>query len=382
MERIQSINPDRIAWCCADEGITPADLATELGIAEANMERVMAGNDGMTFNQLRKVAEYFGRGLLFFLETGPVDEAQVHTPQFRTLANQKPELSAKLKALIERVERQRAVYLSLREDLDDVDQPRFHPPALPKHDPQEAARIVRLWLGLNDHNAFETYRAAVEARGILVFRSNGYNGKWQIAKENPIIGFALYDPACPVIVVKKQPWESRQSFTLMHELGHLLMHETSSIDDERDFESHQGHEREANAFAGHLLVPDAFLASIRDAERPHDVSQFDDWLAQPRKDWGVSSEVILRRMLNVDRLPQSQYAAYRAWRAQLAITTEDAGSRMYRHREPKHVFGDTFVRTVLDALNARHITLAKASTYLDSLKINDLHQLERHYAGD
>jgi hypothetical protein len=89
----------------------------------------------------------------------------------------------------------------------------------------------------------------------------------------------------------------------------------------------------------------------------------------------------LRRLLDAGRLPQSQYAAYRQWRAQLAVTPEDGGTRMYRHREPKHVFGDTFVRTVLDALNARHITLAKASSYLDSLKIKDLHQLERHYAG-
>ncbi|EQD55692.1 hypothetical protein B1A_11848, partial [mine drainage metagenome] len=48
------------------------------------------------------------------MEEGSVDEAQVHTPQFRTLANQKPELSARIKALIERVERQREVYLSLR----------------------------------------------------------------------------------------------------------------------------------------------------------------------------------------------------------------------------------------------------------------------------
>lgn len=346
------------------------------------MERVMAGHDGMTFNQLRNVAEHFGRGVLFFLETGPVDEAQVHTPQFRTLANQKPELSAKIKALIERVEKQRAVYLSLREDLEEVDQPRFSPPALPKHDPREAARIARQWLGLSDQNIFDTYRAAVEARGILVFRSNGYNGKWQIAKGNPILGFTLYDSACPVIVIKKLPWESRQSFTLMHELGHLLIHKTSSIDDEHDLESHQGQERDANAFAGHLLVPDAFLTRIRDAERPREVSQYDDWLARPRNAWGVSGEVILRRLMDAGRLPQRQYDAYRRWRMKSAVTSEeDGGSRAYRHREPKHVFGDTFVRTVLDALNARHITLARASTYLDSLRIKDLHQLERHYAG-
>lgn len=381
MERIQSINPERITWCCADLGITPGELAAETGVSASTMEHVLARQDGMTFNQLRKVADHFGRGVLFFLEEGPVDEARVHSPQFRTLANQKPELSAKLKALIERVEKQREVYLSLREDLDDADRPRFSPPDLPRQDLREAARIARRWLGLNDQNCFDTYREALESRGVLVFRSNGYNGKWQIAKQNPILGFSLYDPACPVIVIKKQDWDTRQSFTLMHELGHLLLHKTSSIDDERDLESHRGHEREANFFAGYLLVPDAFLVGILDAERPDEVSQYDYWLERQRKAWGVSGEMILRRLLDAGRLPQSQYEAYRQWTAQSVVVQSEGGNREWRHREPRHIFGDTFVRTVLDALYARHITLAKASGYLDNLKIKDLHQLERYYAG-
>ncbi len=381
MERIQSINPDRIAWCCADLGITTGELAAEAGISAATMEDVMAGKDGMTFNQLRKVADHFGRGVLFFLDEEPVDETKVHSPQFRTLANQKPELSAKLKALIERVEKQREVYLTLREDLDDADRPRFSPPVLPNDDLQEAASIARHWLGLNAQNDFDSYREALESRGVLVFRSNGYNGKWQIAKENPIIGFSLYDAACPVIVVKKQDWETRQLFTLMHELGHLLLHKISSIDDERDLQSHRGHEREANAFAGYLLVPDAFLASISDAERPSEVSQYDFWLERQRKAWGVSGEMILRRLLDAGRLSQNRYEAYRKWVAQSAVVQSTGGNREWRHREPRHIFGDTFVRTVLDSLYARHITLAKASGYLDNLKIKDLHQLERYYEG-
>jgi len=382
MERIQSINPDRLAWCCADRGVTLEACAAEVGIAAANLEKVMAGEPGLTFNQLRKLAEFFGRGVLFFLEPGPVDEALVHTPQFRTLANQKPELSARVKALIERVERQRAIFLSLREELDDADLPRFAPPDLAGLSVPAAARAVRQWLGLTDINDFESYRRAVEAKGLLVFQSNGYHGKWQIAKESPILGFSLYDPECPVIVVKKLAAESRQCFTLMHELGHLLLHKTSSIDDERDLHSHEGMEREANAFAGHLLVPDAFLMSIRDAERPAEAAGFDDWLAEQRKAWGVSGEVILLRLLGAERLQRRDYDAYRAWRDRPAVAQEEpGGSRAYRHREPKHVFGDTFVRTVLDALSARHITLAKASSYLDNLKIKDVHQLEQFYAG-
>ncbi len=381
MERIQSINPDRIQWCCADQDITPAELAVELGISTASMERVMQGQDGMTFNQLRKVADYFGRGVLFFLEAEEVDDAKVHSPQFRTLANQKPELSDKIKALIERVEKQRSVYLSLREDLDDSDRPPYYAPNLPTDELREAASLARRWLKLTDQNNFDTYRAAVESRGILVFRSNGYNGKWQIPKEDPILGFTLYDAVCPVIVIKKLPWETRQSFTLMHELGHLLLHKVSSIDDEEDLESHQGREREANAFAGHLLVPEHFLSRVNDAERPKEVSRYDDWLEPQRREWGVSGEMILRRLLDVGRLPQRQYTAYREWRGELVVPHREGGTRLYRHREPKHVFGDTFVRTVLDALHARHVTLAKASSYLDSLKIKDLRQLERHYAG-
>lgn len=381
MERIQHINPERIEWCCADYGITPSILASHLGIAESSIERVMTVKDGITFNQLRKIAEYFGRGVLFFLETVPLDDIQVHSPQFRTLANHKPALSSKLKHFIERVEKQRDVYLSLREELGDGDQPYFNPPDLFGRNPVEAALIARQWLGLSKQNNFDTYREAVEAQGILVFLSNGYNGKWQIAKENPIIGFSLYFTICPVIVIKKQDSEERQSFTLMHELGHLLLHKISSIDDETDFQSHKGREFEANTFAGNLLIPDDFLASIQDIKRPKEASLYDEWLKLERKKWGVSGEAILLRLLNAGRITKTQYAAYKQWKEEAPILQRDKGFRLYRHREPKHVFGDTFVRTVLGALDARHITLAKASSYLDNMKIKDLHQLERHIAS-
>ena len=214
-----------------------------------------------------------------------------------------------------------------------------------------------------------------------MFQSNGYVGKWQIAKENPILGFALYYSICPVIVVKKQSFNTQQSFTLMHELGHLLLHKTSSIDDAGDMYSHQGMEREANAFAGHLLVPDAFLLGIQDENRPDEVSQYESWLRRQTQEWGVSTEVILRRLLDGRRLPQNLYVGYRQWRADTVVPQSEGGSREWRSREPKHIFGDVFVRTVFDALNARKITLNKASNYLDSLKIKDLHQLEKYYAG-
>ena len=382
MHRIESINRDRIRWCANERGMSIDYLALESGVPAKALARLMEEGTGLTFAQLRMLADYFGRGVLFFLDHGPVDEERVHTVQYRTLTGQKPDLSPAVRKLIERVERQRELYLALREDLHTEDYPVFRPISVRADQPASAAATVRSWLRLGQMNTFDQFRLAVEAKGILVFRSNGYAGRWQIAKDSPILGFSLFSDVCPVIVVKKSRAETQQTFTLMHELGHLILHRASSIDDAADMQSRVGHEREANAFAGHLLVPDAFLAEIRDDERPAAVEHFDTWLAAYRQRWGVSGEVILRRLLDAGRLPQERYTAYRAHvRSLLFDEYEATGSRAYRHREPKHIFGDKFVRTVLDALNAHRITATKACSYLDGLKLTDLHSLERHVAG-
>lgn len=359
----------------------PIELAAMLSIPGSTLERLLAGQESLTFNQLKKIAEFFGRGVLFFLDPSPVDAANVHTPQFRTIANQKTDLSPKVKTLIERVEKQRDIYLNLRESSRSLDeQPTFDPPDIANLDIAAAADRTREWLALTAQNTFDTYREAIERQGILVFRSNGYNGKWQIPKDDPILGFNLFDEICPVIFIKKQ-YPTQQSFTLMHELAHVLLHRTSSIDDAQDLQAHAGRERDANAFAGRVLVPAQFLSSIRDRERPHSVGDFDDWLLTQRRAWGVSAEVILRRLHDAGRLTQAQYQAYRTWRQGVPGQVEDGGNRSYRHREPKHIFGDHFVLTVLDALNSQNVTLNKASSYLDGLKIQDLHRLEAYYAS-
>lgn len=381
MERIQAINPDRILLCCKDYGISPEALAIEIGIAAESMKQLLVGQGSLTLGQLQKLGAFFQRGILFFLETAKLDEMKIHSSQFRTLANQKPLLSSDVKMLIERVEKQREVYLSLREELESGEKREFITPNLTAHQIRESAGIVRQWLKLGNQNNFDTYRKSVEARGILVFRSNGYKGKWNIEKENPILGFSIYYEDTPVIFLKKQSSDAPLSFTLMHELGHLLLHKSSSIDEEIDLESHQGTEAEANAFAGFVLVPDDFLRKISDASRPRAVDQFDDWLLKYRQEWGVSTEVILRRLLDAKRLTAQQYNAYRNWRNKNFIPYPESGNRQYRNREPMHIFGDKFVHTVFDALNERHITLVKASSYLDNLKIKDLHSLERFYAG-
>ena len=377
MERLTLNNPSRILWCCQDFGITPEDLARDAGINFATLELALTGAAALTYNQLSKLADFFGRGLLFFLEDSDVETAEIHSAQFRTIANQKPELPQKLRKLIERVERHRELYLSLIEDLR-LDAPIFNPPDISGMTGQNVSTAVREWLELSPINTFESYREALDKKGILVIQSNGYNGKWQIPSENAILGFSLFHDQCPVIVVKKQRWPAQQVFTLFHELGHILIHKDSSIDDEADLQSHQGREQQANSFAGLTLVPDQLLSQIDIGKMPENVEDLPSWLNHWRNLWGVSTEVILRRFADSGQISWEKYNLFREWNLNNIPADQEGGNRQYRHREPKHIFGDSYVRAVFEAKNSRQISLARASRYLDDLKIRDMHLLERH----
>jgi len=380
METISSINPKRILWCCAENSMTLDQLAEETGVSIKSLENLTSGKKGLTFNQLNKVATFFGRGVLFFLEEGEINNGQMHTPEFRTISNQKPEISVNLKKLIERTEKHRDIFVGLIEDFDAEDTRVFNPPKLNSIDMKSSTTKVREWLDLGYEDTFEKYRNKIEHKGIIVFRSNGYNGGWQIPKESKVLGFNLYHQIHPLIFVRKHFSESHQNFTLMHELGHILLHKNSSIDDETDFNSLTGIESEANKFAGLVLVPDTHLIQIKDNERPKDVSQYQKWLKEYSNKWCVSTEVILRRLLEEGRLPKNNYFEYRQWMRDQSENFISGGVRHYRHREPKHIFGNEYVRSVIHSLQNGELTLNKASKYLDGISLKDLHQLETHIA--
>lgn len=379
MDKIDNINVDRILWGCANQRITTDDLARQVGISKTTMDKLIENQDSITFNQLKKIADYFGRGVLFFLEDSPVDEDRLFSPAFRTIANQKIDLDPGIKAIIERAEKQRDVYVSLIGDEQD-DIPRFSPIEMPDA-PEEAAIRARQWLGIRENNDFASFREAIESKGILVFLTNGYRGKWQIPKSNPILGFSLYDESLPLIVVKKARRESRQNFTLMHELAHILIHRQSVIDDEKDFTTYTGKERAANRFAAHLLAPQEFLSQVALSDKPHQVDQFDQWLRPYRERWGVSTEMMLLRLMDIDAVQKEEYQAYKAWFTESEDEEQSRGTRIYRHREPRNIFGDRYVRSVLNALDRDKITLNKASKFLDGIKVSDIRKLEAYCAS-
>jgi Zn-dependent peptidase ImmA (M78 family) len=381
VERISNVNWRRIEWCCAERRITLDDLAVAAGVPLASLERLESGEDSLTFHQLHRIASFLGRGVLFFLEPGDVDAVKVFTTGFRTLASQKAELDSAVKRIVERAEWQREAYISLRENVDYDEVAEFSPPDLRGKSPEKAALLIRNWLQLDGVRTFDGFRQAVEHKGILVFRTNGYQGKWQVPKSSPILGFAIFHDRFPLVVVRKTRFESRQAFTLFHELAHILLHKESVIDDETDLAASTGKEREANRFAACVLVPDALLRAIDTSTFPSDVSLLDNWLKPIKSASGASTEVVLLRLVEAERLKHSVYERFKEWQSSQQFEEDDGGARLYRYREPRHILGDSYVRAVLTALEQRRITLTKASKFLDGLKVSDLHKLENFCAS-
>ena len=73
--------------------------------------------------------------------------------------------------------------------------------------------------------ALKEWRRALHRVGIFVFKD--------AFREESFSGFSLYDDVFPIIYVNNSVPETRQIFTLFHELGHLLFH-TSGIDPRND----------------------------------------------------------------------------------------------------------------------------------------------------
>ncbi|PID50446.1 MAG: peptidase [Proteobacteria bacterium] len=380
VEKVESFNIARLLWCCDDLGVEIKALPTELKISQKTFEKLLKGENVLTFGQLQRIADFFGRSALFFLESGQISNKQASGTQYRTLQNQKPAITPKLRKLIRAVEKQRKVLIELTDEDESIE-----PVAFPElHQLQtlrEKAEVVRSWLGLEEssHYTFDDYRQAIEFRGVFVFVSNAYSGRWQIDKDSPVRGFSLYYEHYPVISVKKAESKSAQTFTLLHELAHLLLHKDSFIDDEDDLFWSKGKEQEANELASKVLMPYGCFEQLDFERFPEDQpSEFHVFFEPVAKQLGISTEVLLVQAVKDKKLDFEQYRLYKSMMSRPRRKPESPIPRNYRHREPINMFGVPYVSAVLNALNEKEISLSRASKYLDGIQVNDIKKLESH----
>jgi Zn-dependent peptidase ImmA (M78 family) len=308
--QVVGMNRDVLVWARKRAGLEIDDVALALGKEPGVIESWETGDAAPTYVQLEKLAyTVYKRPIaLFFFPTVPkeVDPEQ----SFRTLPETEiNELGADTR---HKVREARATQLSLEELTQKNPSPKQLLKDLVAKGSDSTAVIaakIREYLGIslntqkawkNSEEALKTWRAAIEDAGIFVFKDS--------FKQKDVFGFSLYDEEFPVILLNNSTAQTRQGFTLFHELAHLILHVSGVTKRDDSYIEHlNGQAKQIEVFcnklAAELLVPTSDLTTTLKGYQKYDEQAVTD-MARTYK---VSREVVLRRLLDMDLVSKHRY---------------------------------------------------------------------------
>lgn len=116
----------------------------------------------------------------------------------------------------------------------------------------------------------------------------------------------------PIIVINQDLPPDRVRFTVVHELGHLLLHRVPT--DEA--------EREANRFAAEFLVPAAAIKPELEGLTTRDFAR----LARLKPIWGVSIGMLIQRARDTETISDRQFREFRVRLTRLGWDANEPGS--------------------------------------------------------
>ena len=170
------------------------------------------------------------------------------------------------------------------------------------------AREIRNSLGIDSNvqykcqstRQFYLYiRNVVENAGVFVHCFTGVDT--EVAR-----GFAIYDTTMPIIGLNNDDRYPAKTFSIIHELVHLIKRSSVICNDMIDSFSAQAEEVFCNAVAGEVLVP---RVNLNKQLGSYTQSEIDlDVVSSLADKFSVSKEVICRRLLDSGKIGQPKYA--------------------------------------------------------------------------
>jgi Zn-dependent peptidase ImmA (M78 family) len=148
-----------------------------------------------------------------------------------------------------------------------------------------------------------------------IVRKHGLHIRRQPLESN-LSGFLYRDAMHPVVGVNSSHAPVRQRFTLGHELGHFLLHESHKLRVDRSVHarltSGSGDERpiadddetEANLFAAAILMPAEFLRQQVDASNSVDILDDEQFITKLARGYNVSAQALLLRLVQLGYVRQ------------------------------------------------------------------------------
>jgi len=309
------ITPAVLDWAISDSGFSVEQIAEEAGVQLADLNDWLGAKSQPGVTEVRALAHALRRPVAALLLPKPPDS---HSPTvgFRhTPGVAGRSLSPKERRYLRKAARLQAMLAAIGTEMGEAR------PRLPRLDTSgdagAAAAQVRQALAVPNgahpqwvsaSAAFDAWRESVESLGVAVFL-------FQLGPES-CRGFSLWNEAVPVIAVNTAWNDEARTFTLLHELGHLVARTDSACAAGEPAElsgAWDPVERWCEVFAAALLIPEEALSSgiAHSANRPVGRSQGGrDRQAIQEHSLGGRTTQLFRRALADDVIARSEALTY------------------------------------------------------------------------
>ncbi len=380
------ITPQLLIWARERIGMTIELAAKAAGVALDKYEKWENGEQLPTINQAKKFAQKAKIPYVWlYLDSPPEKYKLPKNTDYRTIANQAlKDFSIELNHLIADISMRRDAMIELYTEMD-MPLPHFEVYMDAKTSSDvSVAEAIRNLLGItyekqckfrNSNEAFNYYLEAFASIGILVFQASKVD-------KNIMRGMSIYDPIFPIIVVNRKDEYNARIFTLIHEFVHILTRtpgicDTFSIERQSRFDI----EIKCNRIAADALVPQDTLTAEREWHQITQTGWDDICIQRIAKNFAVSREVIIGRLLSLDKITLAFY------NAKLSQYTDEYEQYQRNHKKKDGFLppstdicsqvGKLYARTVMSAYSQEIITPRDASQFLSGLRLQHFGKVER-----
>ncbi|MBW8035664.1 MAG: ImmA/IrrE family metallo-endopeptidase [Planctomycetes bacterium] len=344
---INTFNPEIITWARKRCGISIDELAFKLKRVPEELKTWEDGTNGLSYTTLEKLSKQFNIPIAVFFFPAPPD-IEDPVSKFRRLPEHEFErLSSNTREKIRLAQSYQDSLFGFTEETKR----KIHRDLNPQdYTTKKLALKVREYLKFTlskqykfrrTDEAFKAWRYALEKVGVFTFKDS--------FQDRFISGFSLIDEDYPLIMINNSTSFTRQIFTLIHELGHILfgINGVTDIDDsyiQAMNTREKSLEIKCNRFAAEVLVP---TIAFKD-----DISIFKDLgvdiIPMLADKYSVSREVILRKLVDSNAIDQSAYNKYSEdWKKDYLRSKKDTSGGNYYLTKISYL-GEGFSRLAFD----------------------------------
>ncbi len=352
------------------------------------IQKMEQGEIAPTFNQLEVLAKLYGvPDWVFIAKKLPEKYHFATNPSFRRLRKDKKDAlqDAELIKVVHKTDTlMRTMLLNFRENAKNPI-PAFSPPPL-KEEAADMAISVRQWLDCSaaDCFDFDEWRRRLEDKNIFVFMTGKYPGFSKI-DINKMRGLAIFRDVLPMIIINDSDSYKAQSFTLFHELGHLLKKQsTLDTDPAAEYKNNkqtnhrQKEEKWCDDLAGSILMPSTVF--MQEAQK-YDLSELKG-IGKLAAHFKISTYACLVRAVRATLISRQEY-----YRLELELKEQNkregekqkeskGGPPRNRAKEIVRQFGNIYLKTVWQAYYDQEIGLHKLCKLVGAKSVDHVMKTE------